>query len=87
MTIYEAIRYGIQNINSDTPQLDAEVLLSDVLCKDRIYLILHRDEVLDNKTIEKFIEYVDRRKRGEPVAYIINKREFYGYEFYVEREF
>ncbi|GIW49151.1 MAG: hypothetical protein KatS3mg079_627 [Caloramator sp.] len=85
MTILEAIRYGIQNINSDTPQLDAEVLLSSVLKKDRLYLIIHRDDILDNEVLERYKEYVERRKKGEPVAYIINKKEFYGYEFYVEK--
>ncbi|MBZ4663937.1 MAG: prmC [Caloramator sp.] len=85
MTILEAIRYGIQNINSDTPQLDAEVLLSSVLKKDRLYLIIHRDDTLDNEVIEKYKQYVERRKKGEPVAYIINQKEFYGYEFYVEK--
>ncbi|SHE28979.1 peptide chain release factor N(5)-glutamine methyltransferase [Caloramator proteoclasticus] len=85
MTILEAIRYGIQNINSDTPQLDAEVLLSSVLKKDRLYLIIHKDDILDNEVLERYKEYVERRKKGEPVAYIINKKEFYGYEFYVEK--
>jgi len=85
MTILEAIRYGIQNISSDTPQLDAEVLLSSVLEKDRLYLIIHRDDILDNEALERYKEYVERRKKGEPVAYIINKKEFYGYEFYVEK--
>ncbi|MCX7694401.1 MAG: peptide chain release factor N(5)-glutamine methyltransferase [Caloramator sp.] len=85
MTILEAIRYGIENISSDTPQLDAEVLLSSALGKDRVYLIIHRDDVLDSDILEKYKGYVERRKKGEPVAYIINKREFYGYEFYVEK--
>ncbi|WP_027307915.1 peptide chain release factor N(5)-glutamine methyltransferase [Caloramator sp. ALD01] len=85
MTILEAIRYGIQNISSDTPQLDAEVLLSSLLKKDRLYLIIHRDDILDNEVLERYKEYVERRKKGEPVAYIINKKEFYGYEFYVEK--
>ncbi|CDF57305.1 peptide chain release factor N(5)-glutamine methyltransferase [Thermobrachium celere] len=85
MTILEAIRYGIENISSDTPQLDAEVLLSHALGKDRLYLIIHRDDELDIDVLDKYKVYIERRSKGEPVAYIINKREFYGYEFYVEK--
>ncbi|WP_203636899.1 peptide chain release factor N(5)-glutamine methyltransferase, partial [Thermobrachium celere] len=85
MTILEAIRYGIENISSDTPQLDAEVLLSHALGKDRLYLIIHRDDELDVDVLDKYKVYVERRRKGEPVSYIINKREFYGYEFYVEK--
>lgn len=85
MTIFEAIKYGIDNINSDTPQLDAEVLLGHVLNKDRIYLIINRNQEIEDEKIEKYKELVDRRSKGEPVAYITNSREFYSYEFYVEK--
>lgn len=85
MTIFEAIKYGIENINSDTPQLDAEVLLGHVLSKNRICLIINRNEEINDEKIKKYKEFVDRRKKGEPVAYIINSREFYSYDFYVEK--
>lgn len=85
MTIFEAIKYGIENINSDTPQLDAEVLLGHVLNKDRIYLIINRNQEVEEEKLEKYKEFIERRKKGEPVAYITNSREFYSYEFYVEK--
>jgi len=68
---------------STSPRLDAELLLSHVLEKDRLYLYLNYDMPLSQKELSKFRNYVLERKKGKPVAYIINKREFMGMEFFV----
>lgn len=67
----------------ETPRLDAEVLLSHVLKKERIYLYVHFDEPLEKAELDAFREAVAKRARRMPAAYITGKREFMGLDFAV----
>ncbi|MEK7706347.1 MAG: peptide chain release factor N(5)-glutamine methyltransferase [Myxococcota bacterium] len=67
----------------DSPRLDAELLLADVLGKDRVYLYTHHDQPLDADERAAFRERVKRRAAHEPVAYILGHREFFGAELEV----
>ena len=69
---------GVEN-----PRLDADVLLSYLLGKDRVYLYVHFDQPLDQAELAAFREMVRRRAAREPVAYIIGQREFMGLNFHV----
>ena len=69
---------GVEN-----PRLDADVLLSSLLGKDRVYLYVHFYQPLDQEELVKFREMVRRRASREPVAYIIGHREFMGLDFRV----
>lgn len=69
---------GVEN-----PRLDAEVLLSHVLGKDRIYLYVHFDQPLEEKELTAFRAAVKKRAARLPVAYIIGTKEFMGLEFQV----
>ena len=69
---------GVEN-----PRLDADVLLSSLLGKDRVYLYVHFDQPLEQEELVKFREMVRRRASREPVAYIIGHREFMGLDFRV----
>ena len=68
------------------PQLDCEILLSSTLKKDKKYIILNPKESLSSKQIEKFKGLIERRKKKEPVAYLINKKEFWKGEFFVNKD-
>jgi release factor glutamine methyltransferase len=59
---------------SDTPRLDAEVLLAHVTGRDRSWLLAHPEAPLD--VPEAFAAVVDRRAAGEPVAYIRGFKEW-----------
>ncbi len=62
---------------SDTPKLDAQVILADVLDKDLTYLITWSDkEILDQQNTE-FQVLLSRRLAGEPVAYLVGYKEFW----------
>jgi release factor glutamine methyltransferase len=68
----------------DRPRLDAEVLLADALDLDRVRLILESKRELTPDELGRFRERVRRRRTGEPVAYILGVREFYGLSFRVD---
>ena len=67
-----------------TPKLDSEVLLSSVLKKDLKEIIIDKKLSLNQPKINKFKELIRRRKYGEPIAYILKKKEFWKYNFYVD---
>ena len=65
---------------SDTSRLDAELLMAEALHIDRDKLILSPP---DRKVPERFWTMVERRKGGEPVAYITGRRAFWNIELHV----
>lgn len=67
----------------DSPRLDAEVLLSHVLKKERIYLYVHFDQPLNEDELAMYRDFVKKRSRYMPVAYITGNREFMGLNFHV----
>jgi release factor glutamine methyltransferase len=68
---------------SDSPRLDAEVLLAFVLAKNRSYLRAWNDKILDPSTVERFESLISQRLEGVPIAYLIGSREFWSREFIV----
>src|SRR3569623_1429212 len=65
------------NGGSDNPRLDAEVLLAHVIGKSRSHLRTWPEQVLPEAHNVRFLEFIARRAAGEPVAYIIGRREFW----------
>lgn len=72
-----------QSKGVESPRLDAEVLLSHVLGKERIYLYVHFDEPLQPNELRAFREMVKKRIARVPVAYILGHKEFMGLTFSV----
>jgi release factor glutamine methyltransferase len=68
---------------SESPRLDAEVLLAHVLGRQRIELYTAFDEAPDEAARAAFRELVRRRAEGMPVAYLVGHREFYSLSFQV----
>ncbi len=71
---------------SDSPRLDAEVLLAFVLEKNRSYLRAWNDKTLDSQTISKFETLISKRKNGIPIAYLTGIREFWSRDFCVSAD-
>lgn len=63
------------------PTSEARLLLGHVLQKPLAWLLAHDDEVLDEAVLSAFKTLVTRRAAGEPVAYLLGYREFFGREF------
>jgi release factor glutamine methyltransferase len=71
----------LREAGSETPRLDAEVLLADILRSDRTRLIAHPETPIGDGVGERFEAAIDRRATGEPVAYIRGIKEFFGLAF------
>jgi release factor glutamine methyltransferase len=86
LTIIETIASATTTLSKAgiaNARLDAEVFLSHIIRKDRVWLITHRDDVLDDKNQRDFDEAIRRRSKREPLQYIIGNQEFWGLEFKV----
>jgi release factor glutamine methyltransferase len=75
---------ALQAVGCDTPRLDAEVLLADVLGADRAALIAHPDRPLEPGQARRFQAAARRRREREPVAYITGRRGFRTIELAVD---
>jgi len=86
VTLAEAIYQAAQRLSVHgigNARLDAEILLSHTFMRDRAWLIIHRDESLDESQWSLFEDAVNRRARREPLQYITGKQEFWGLDFSV----
>lgn len=85
--IEELIKTGTFTLKEngiDTARLDAELLLGNIIEKDRVYLITHKEDEVSKEDAEKYFDLIEKRRNKMPVKYILNKCEFMGIEFYVE---
>jgi len=83
-TLMEASRILIES-NIKNPYLDSEILLSQTINKNRKYVILNSKQKLNDKYLNNFYSLIDRRKKGEPIAYLIKKKIFWKESFYVDK--
>ena len=78
-TIAQAIAVARQSIHP----AEARLLLAYTLQQTPAWLLAYDDTVLDDSMVQQFNTRVARRAAGEPIAYLLGMREFYGREFYV----
>ncbi len=89
MNIENILKEGIDILQKNkisNPQLDSEILLSNSIKRDKKYIILNPKEVLNSEQLRKFKSLIERRKKGEPIAYLINTKEFWKDEFFVNKD-
>jgi release factor glutamine methyltransferase len=65
-------------VNSSEAKLEAQLLLKNLLNVNRAWLISHQNDVLEANINEAYRVLINRRLNGEPIAYILGAREFYG---------
>lgn len=63
--------------------LEASILLAKAIAQDRAYLLAHADDALNAEHDAAFEALLKRRLAGEPMAYLLGRREFYGLDFVV----
>ena len=88
MNLLEALNNGyrlLKTNNIDSYKIDAEILLTECLNTSKEKLILNLERKINLKLYKKFVENLERRKAREPIAYILNQKEFWKYDFYVDQ--
>lgn len=88
MTIAEALIAGTRRLapHSDTPRLDAELLLASVLKVSRGALFARTDEVVDEDHAQRFDAFVQRRADHEPIAYLLGTQGFWTLDLQVNAD-
>tara|TARA_A100001015_G_scaffold313083_1_gene419524 strand:- start:412 stop:804 length:393 start_codon:yes stop_codon:yes gene_type:complete len=87
MEVLELINQGSKQLRSKkiiTHKLDSEILLSKVLNKTREQLLINLKQNTCSKEINSFQKLIARRSLNEPIAYILNQKEFWSKNFFVD---
>jgi release factor glutamine methyltransferase len=86
-TVGELLHDGIKRLDgagSETARLDAELLLAHAIGTDRSVVLAHPEALVGSEAAARFVDGLDRRAAGEPVAYIRGFKEFFGLAFSVD---
>jgi release factor glutamine methyltransferase len=83
-TSEELLRLAVERLRlagSESPRLDAELLLAHAIGTDRTVVIAHPEAIVSDGAAARYEETLVRRSAGEPVAYIRGFKEFHGLAF------
>ncbi|MFA7243273.1 MAG: peptide chain release factor N(5)-glutamine methyltransferase [Sulfuricellaceae bacterium] len=89
MTLQQALRHNAAwlatalDLTPHVARLEAQVLLCHALHQPRAWLIAHDRDALDGVRAQAYSALLERRLAGEPIAYILGEREFFGLNFKV----
>jgi len=86
MVLEKAVKQAskiLKNHNIHSHELDAQLILSDIMKVKRESLITNNEVVISEKIMEKYDIAVRRRIKREPIAYITGKKEFWSIDFLV----
>ena len=89
MKTLEAIKFGsdlLKEKKISSYILDSELLLSKTLNKSREKILTNLDTDIEKKNFNIFKEYIVRRSKNEPIAYILEKKEFWSKNFKVNKD-
>jgi release factor glutamine methyltransferase len=74
---------AVLSLDAGTARIEVQILLQTVLSVNRAYLLTHPERVLSEDEFSRYSGLLDRRLSGEPIAYILGVREFFGLDFKV----
>ena len=86
MNINLAISHGskiLKNKSIPSSQLDSEILMSKSINKDRKYILLNPNNILNKNELKIFLNLIEQRSLGKPVSYLTNKKFFWNSEFFI----
>jgi len=86
MIINSLIKQGskiLKKQNIESHQIDAELLLSKAIKKDRVFLLTNDEYEVSQKETSDYLNFILRRKHHEPLSYIIKRKEFWSLSFNV----
>ena len=82
-SIAQTLRASINTLPGDSSRTDAELLLAHALEKPRVWLYAHADEALPDAPAKRFAQLIKRRRKGEPIAYLLGQRDFWNMQLEV----
>ena len=85
-TIIKKASYSLKNNNIQTHDLDAELILANIMKVKREFLIVNNKSTISKEVIKKYYKAINRRIKKEPVAYILGKKEFWSENFIVNHQ-
>ena len=85
-TAVQKAQMFLKEKNIKTPILDSQILMSEAIKKEKEFVILNFDKEIPNKSLEYFNELIHQRANGEPIAYLVKKKYFWKYQFFVNRD-
>ena len=89
MNVLDLINFGAKELKQKkitSSRLDSELLLSKILNKNREEILINLDQEICQKYFSEYKELISRRSQNEPVAYILEEKEFWSKFFFVNRD-
>jgi release factor glutamine methyltransferase len=89
MRLEIAINKAYQKLNKNNVKsalLDCEIILSKAINKSREFIILNSKYDINDKELIYFQEMISQRSKGKPVAYLVEKKFFWKYQFYISEK-
>ena len=89
MNIKSLINQGsiyLKNNDIPTYKIDSEILMMKVIDKDKKYMILNPNKILNEKKSNYYRELIKSRSYGKPIAYLVGKKSFWKYEFKITED-
>ena len=89
MNIENAINKGTEILKKNyirSAKLDSEILMSKVLNKERESLIINQNELIEKNLLKRFKCLINQRSKGEPIAYLVGKKDFWNSQFEIYKD-
>ena len=85
VTVKQVLNTAMQRLQNhvDDSYTDSQALLAHYMQKNRAWLIAHADDAMQQAAMDEFMQLVEQRRQGKPVAYITGSREFWSLPFKV----
>uniref|UniRef100_A0A7C3ML14 peptide chain release factor N(5)-glutamine methyltransferase n=1 Tax=Dictyoglomus thermophilum TaxID=14 RepID=A0A7C3ML14_DICTH len=77
------LKRELEDIDPDSAYLEAELLISYVLNKDRSFI--YTVDFIEEEKVKEIKKLLGLRKKGIPISYILKKKFFYDYEFFTDK--
>jgi len=78
LNVGESLKQIVGQLKSDTPELDAQVLLANILEKSRTWVAAHPETLLTQSQLASAKKALSRLEAGEPLPYVLGHWEFFG---------
>lgn len=87
MEVNELLKLGVKELGKREyldPISESIIILSYLQNVDKSYIYTHGNKQVNKEIVDKFLDFIEKRKEGWPLSYILKEKEFYGLNFYIE---